>query len=98
VEYRSLAADDVWLSTANGRDTVTVSVHEDVGEDERPYFKACEEIFLSHGGRPHWGKVHYLDGKHLQAAHPHWEQWWAVRDAVDPAGSFLNDYLKSLRT
>ena len=30
VEYRTLAADDVWLSTAYQRDTVTITVHQDV--------------------------------------------------------------------
>jgi FAD/FMN-containing dehydrogenase len=97
VEYRTLAADDVWLSTAYRRPTVTISVHQDVREDERPYFAACEEIFLAHDGRPHWGKVHYLDGDRLAERHPRWEQWWRVRDAVDPAGVFLNGYLRSFR-
>ena len=97
VEYRTLAADDVWLSTAHGRATVTISVHEDVREDESRYFRACEEIFLGHGGRPHWGKVHYLDGERLARLHPAWTRWWAVRDAVDPDGLFLNDYLRALR-
>ena len=45
VEYRTLAADDVWLSTAYARDTVTISVHQDVAVDDEPYFRACEEIF-----------------------------------------------------
>ena len=46
VEYRTLAADDVWLSTAYERDTVTISVHQGIDEDDEPYFRACEEIFL----------------------------------------------------
>jgi FAD/FMN-containing dehydrogenase len=97
VEYRTVAADDVWLSPAYGRATVTVSVHQDIREDERPYFEACEAVFLRYGGRPHWGKLHYLDGARLAAAHPRWTDWWQVRDRVDPAGVFLNPYLRSLR-
>ena len=97
VEYRTLASDDVWLSTAYGRATATISVHQDVREDETPYFRACEEIFLDHGGRPHWGKVHYLDGPRLARLHPCWERWWSVRDEVDPGSVFLNDYLRALR-
>ncbi len=97
VEYRTLAADDVWLSTAYQRDTVTLSVHQDVKEDERPYFEACERIFLRYQGRPHWGKVHYLDGRQLAERHPAWASWWRVRDAVDPQGCFLNGYLRTLR-
>lgn len=97
VEYRTLAADDVWLSTAYRRPTVTISVHQDIKEDEQPYFQACEAVFLEHGGRPHWGKVHYLDGSRLAAMHACWADWWSVRDAADPQGVFLNDHLRALR-
>ncbi|MEQ8860076.1 MAG: D-arabinono-1,4-lactone oxidase [Pseudomonadales bacterium] len=95
LEYRTLAADDVWLSSARDRATVTISVHQDVREDERAYFEACEAIFLAFDGRPHWGKVHYLDGAALAARHPDWNAWWQVRDAVDPAGVFLNPTLRA---
>ena len=97
VEFRTVAADDVWLSTAYERETVTLSVHLPLGEDDAPYYRACEEVFLAHEGRPHWGKVHYLNGTQLAHAHPRWEDWWQVRDEVDPDGVFLNDYLRSLR-
>ncbi len=98
VEYRTLATDDVWLSPAYGRATVTISVHQDVREDEQRYFRACEEIFLHYEGRPHWGKVHYLAGRRLESLYPCWSRWWAVRDAVDPEGTFLNDYLRAWRS
>ena len=64
VEYRSLAADDIWLSTAYQRPTITISVHQDIRLDDEEYFRACEEIFLSYEGRPHWGKVNYYGKKY----------------------------------
>jgi len=82
---------------AYGRPTVTISVHQDVREDESSYYQACEEIFLSYGGRPHWGKVNYLDGRKMAEIHPCWEDWWLTRDQYDPDGKFLNDYLRSLQ-
>jgi FAD/FMN-containing dehydrogenase len=97
VEYRTLAADDVWLSTAYDRPTVTISVHQDVNEDDEPYFRASEEIFKSFSGRPHWGKVQYLDCTTFAARHPRWGDWWKSRDAVDPDGIFLNEYLRAVR-
>jgi FAD/FMN-containing dehydrogenase len=97
IEYRTLAADDVWLSTAYGRDGVTISVHQDIREDDEPYFRACEAVFLNHGGRPHWGKVHYLSGRQLADRHPPWIDWWSQRDRADPGGTFLNDHLRTLR-
>jgi len=96
VEYRLLAADDVWMSTAYQRPTATISLHMPVADDEQPLFRAAEEIFTSFEGRPHWGKVHYLDGPALAARHPRWDDWWSARDAVDPQRTFLNDWLRSI--
>lgn len=97
VEYRTLAADDVWLSTAYERPTVTISLHLPAADDDGPLFRAAEAVFRDHDGRPHWAKVHYLDGATLAAIHPAWSRWWAVRDSVDPAGTFLNQYLQTVR-
>lgn len=97
VEYRSLAADEVWLSSAYQRPTVTISVHEDVRKNDEPYFRACEDIFLAYDGRPHWGKVNYLNTQQLQSCHARWDDWWQVRDSVDPEGTFLNQYMQSIR-
>ncbi|MBW2315163.1 MAG: FAD-binding protein [Deltaproteobacteria bacterium] len=97
LEYRTVAADDVWLSMAHGRSTVTISVHQDVGLDDEPVFRACEEVFLRHEGRPHWGKVHYLGGDTLAERYPQWHDWWRVRDAYDPTGLFLNEAMAALR-
>ena len=97
VEYRLLARDGGWLSNAYERDTVTISVHQDVRIDERAYYEACEAIFRSFDGRPHWGKVNSLSARDLELAYPRWRDWWAVRDQLDPDGVFLNDYLRLIR-
>ncbi len=97
VEYRSVAADDVWISMAHGRATVTISIHQGIDAEEGPLYAACEEVFRSFGGRPHWGKVHGLGGEQLAPLYPRWHDWWAARDAADPDGLFLNDALRRLR-
>ena len=97
IEYRTVAADDVWLSTAFGRATATISLHLPVDGDERPLYRAAERLFRSFDGRPHWGKVHFLGGTELAAIHPRWDDWWSVRDRLDPARTFLNDHLRSIR-
>jgi FAD/FMN-containing dehydrogenase len=97
LEYRTLAADDLWLSTASGRATATISVHQGVDAPDEPLFRACEEIFAAHEGRPHWGKVHYRTGAELASLYPHWGDWWRARDHYDPDGLFLNPYLSSWR-
>jgi FAD/FMN-containing dehydrogenase len=97
LEYRTLQSDEVWLSTARRRETVTISAHQDISLDDRPLFEACEDVFIRYDGRPHWGKVHYRTGAELADLHPTYRQWWAVRDAVDPDGVFLTAYLETLR-
>jgi FAD/FMN-containing dehydrogenase len=97
IEYRTIAADDVWLSQADGRDVATISVHQGVELDDEPLFRACETVFRRYDGRPHWGKVHYFDGRDLAGVHPAWTAWWRERDALDPAGTFLNAPLRAWR-
>ena len=43
LEYRTLAPDDVWISTDRERPTVTISVHQDVELDETPLFRLPPE-------------------------------------------------------
>jgi FAD/FMN-containing dehydrogenase len=97
VEYRTVAADDVWLSPAYERETATISVHRLIEFDDRDFFRACEQVFRRYDGRPHWGKMHELTGADLAAAHPRWTDWWVARDRVDPDGVFLNDVLAGWR-
>lgn len=97
VEYRRVAADDVLMSQAHGQTVATISVHQGNGLPAEAFFRACEEIFLRYDGRPHWGKVHYLDAERLAHVTPGWNEWWAQRDAADPDSAFLNDRLRGWR-
>lgn len=93
VEVRAAAADDIWLSTASGRDSGYVAVHRYVREDPREYFGAAQEIFAAYEGRPHWGKLHTLDADDLRALYPRFDDFVAVRDALDPERLLANPYL-----
>jgi FAD/FMN-containing dehydrogenase len=96
IEFRTLAADDILLSTAQGRETVTLSVHQGADRDYRPLFDAAEAVFRNHAGRPHWGKVHGLGAQALVRLYPGFETFQHQRRALDPNGVFLNDYLRRL--
>ena len=48
VEVRFAAADDVWLSTAYGRDTAYVAVHQFHRSPARRYFRAFADIARAH--------------------------------------------------
>lgn len=94
IEVRSAAADDNWLSTANGRESGYIAVHRYYREDHRQYFGAVEEILVAHEGRPHWGKLHTRDADALRAQYPRFDDFLAVRDRLDPDRRFENAYLR----
>jgi FAD/FMN-containing dehydrogenase len=96
VEYRTLAADRAWLSTAHGRATVAISLHQDARLDCDAFFADCEPIFNDHGGRPHWGKLHTRRAQDLAALYPRWLDFAALRRELDPRGVFANAYLREL--
>lgn len=94
VEVRTAAADDAWLSTAHGRDTGYIAVHQYAGMPHREYFEAFERIAGAAGGRPHWGKLHGLGAAQLRELYPRFDDFLALRDTVDPARRFENPYLR----
>ena len=94
IEVRLAPADDVWLSTAYGRDTVYVACHAYPRTDYEGWFAAAEDLFVSFGGRPHWGKLHTRDAAYLRGVYPRLDEFRAVRDRVDPSRLMANGYLR----
>ena len=96
LEYRTLGADDIYLSTAYQRDSIAISVHQATELPHEAFFADAEAIFCNHGGRPHWGKIHWRRASDLRKLYPMWEQFHAIRSRLDPAGCFMNEYLRLL--
>lgn len=96
VEYRTVAADDGWLSPMYRRDSVAISIHQDAALPCDAFFADVEPVFREHGGRPHWGKIHNLAARELAPLYPMWERFLEVRRRLDPDGVFLNDHLRVL--
>jgi FAD/FMN-containing dehydrogenase len=96
IEHRVVKADDIYLSPAYNRDSAYIACHVYNKKDFKPYFKALEEIFLAHGGRPHWGKMHTLNVEQVKAKYPKFDDFKKHQNKQDPNGLFLNGYLKNL--
>lgn len=94
LEVRFSAPDDAFLSTAHGRETCYIAVHQFSGMEFETYFRAVEEIMDSYEGRPHWGKRHYQSAATLRERYPDWDRFIAVRDRLDPNRVFRNDYTR----
>jgi FAD/FMN-containing dehydrogenase len=96
VLVRTIAADDAWLSPAFGRDTVSISLHQNSSLPYQDYFNDIEPVFRRYGGRPHWAKKHALRAEDLRPLYPKMDRFIEVRRRADPEGVFLNPYLCGL--
>ena len=96
VEVRVAAADDIPLSTAAARETAYIAAHVPAGTDPGPWFAVLESIAGEVHGRPHWGKLHGLDAATLRDRYPRFGEFTALRDRLDPAGTFTNAYLDAV--
>jgi FAD/FMN-containing dehydrogenase len=92
LEIRVAAQDDIWLSTAYGRDSAYIAIHQYLGMPYRQYFDLFESITRTVGGRPHWGKLHTLTAARLATLYPRFDDFRRVRAEVDPHGRFANGY------
>lgn len=96
VEFRTVAADESWLSPFYQRDSASISIHQYHRVDHRPLFDLIEPIFWKYEGRPHWGKLHSLDAQRLRPLYPQWDAFQAVRRQLDPDDRLMNPYLRTL--
>ena len=94
IEVRFAQQDDLWMSTAHGRESGYIAVHRYWREDPTEYFEAVEQIMLGYGGRPHWGKMHTLDAAGLRDRYPRFDDFVTLRDQLDPDRMFANPYLE----
>ena len=92
IEVRASAADDIPLSTANGRASGWIAVHQYKGMPYEAYFQGVEQIMNDYAGRPHWGKMHYQSSHTLRARYPEWDTFQKWRAELDPTGTFRNTY------
>jgi xylitol oxidase len=94
-EIRSIAADDLWLSPASGRDTLALHFTW-VGDTAAalPAVRAVEEALEPFGARPHWGKVWRVPGSTLRELHPDLARAGALAREFDPEGVFRNRFVE----
>jgi FAD-linked oxidoreductase len=96
IEVRVTPSDDVWLSTAYGRDSAYIAIHVFHSAPHEQYFNDVEAVMTSVGGRPHWGKMHTRDAGYLRGAYPRMDEFIALRDHLDPDRRFGNAYLRQV--
>lgn len=93
-EVRSVAADDLWLSAAQGRDSV--AVHFTWVPDAAavaPAVAAVEAALDPFDARPHWGKVFTTPPERVRELWKHLPEFADLARATDPTGKLRNAML-----
>ena len=93
-EIRTVAADDLWLSPAQGGDVT--ALHFTWVPDEarvRAVLPEVEAALRPFAARPHWGKVFTTDAAELAGLYPRLPDFRDLVRRFDPRGAFRNDYL-----
>ena len=92
-EFRVVAADELWLSTAYRRDSVAFHFTwiPDLAS-VLPVVKLLEEQLTAFEARPHWGKVFTATPEDFYASYERLPDFLNLTRHYDPAGKFRNAY------
>ncbi|MHA6618697.1 D-arabinono-1,4-lactone oxidase [Pseudonocardia sp. DLS-67] len=95
-EIRTVAADDLWISPAQGRDSAALHFTW-VPDTEAvlPAVAALETALAEFGTRPHWGKVFGTTPATVASLWPHLADFADLTLKHDPEGKFRNAMLEA---
>ena len=96
-EFRTIAADDLWISPSYQQDSV--AFHFTFDPDPvalAPVTAAIEAALEPFGARPHWGKVFATAPEMLDSLYPRLDDFRALLRTNDPAGKFRNELVQRL--
>lgn len=93
-EIRTVAADPLWLSPCEGRDTVCLHfTWVDDAAAVAPVLAALEHALSPYDARPHWGKVFGTQPSVVRGLYPRLADFQALRERLDPRGAFDNAFV-----
>ncbi len=93
-EIRTIAADDLWMSTAYGRPSV--AIHFTWKQDwlaVRALLPDIERELSAYGARPHWGKLFTMRPAALHSRYERLPEFLTLAKRFDPKGKFRNAFL-----
>ena len=97
-EIRSVAADELWMSPAHGRSSVSIGfTWKKHVEEVHALLPRVEAALAPFTPRPHWGKLFALDPSVLRERLPRYDDFFDLVDSYDPERKFNNPFLDSLR-
>ena len=95
-ELRTIAADELWMSTAYKRDSLAIHFtwkpEWDAVKQILPRIEAQLKPF---GPRPHWAKVFTVAPRSLQEQYARLGDFKAMLKRYDPEGKFRNEFIET---
>jgi xylitol oxidase len=95
-EVRTIAADNLWMSTAYKRDSMAIHF---TWKPEWPAVKnvlpMIEAKLAPFGARPHWGKLFTMPGSRIEPLYPELAKYKGLVAKNDANGKFRNRFLES---
>ncbi len=94
-EVRTVAADQLWLSTAYGHDIVGIHFNwQKKAAAVQQFLPTLEAALAPFQPRPHWGKLFNLTPAQVQARYPRLADFQALARDYDPQGKFRNAFVE----
>nr|WP_231704990.1 FAD-binding protein [Arthrobacter gengyunqii] len=94
-EIRTIARDDLWLSSSYGRESVGLHFTWKPRQAEvEALLSRIEAALAPLRPRPHWGKLFTLERPQLQELYPRFGDFSDLARRMDPQGTFVNPFLK----
>ena len=97
-EIRTIAADDLWMSTAYKRESVAIHFTWKQTDNVIKLLPLVEAELAPFGVRPHWGKLFTRTTAELKAVYPKFDNFVNLVKQYDPNGKFHNKFLDILTT
>jgi len=95
-EIRTIAADTLWMSPQQGRDSV--GFHFTWRPEQAAVERALAEVEAvldPLAARPHWGKLFLADGEAIAHRYDRLPDFIRLVERLDPRGAFRNDWLEA---
>lgn len=91
--------NDALLSPASEKDVAYINVWAPVDSRYDCVYQDVEDALMAFGGRPHWGKIHFLNfDKGCQLYGDNFLRFISVKKAMDPHSIFSNASLERIFT
>lgn len=95
-EIRFTKGDSFALSPCYGQNSIWLGVYNMDNFGWKELLADFEQMAKRYNGRPHWGKEFTIEPQYLKSHYPRFDEFNALRKAMDPQGKFMNEYTSAV--